>query len=278
MNDIDRTTFRAEVRAAGTDLSPARAGLLFAREIAYPDLRLSDYLAQLDDLATAARPYLAPHADAEARGVALAEFLFQSFGLRGNTTHYSDPRNAYVNEVLDRRIGLPISLSVIYLEIGQQLGLPVAGVGLPGHFIVAVDAVSSPIYLDPFHGGVRITVDDCARLVRSASGYSGAFDPRWLIFTTPRDIVARMLNNLRNFYAQVEDWPRATAVIEHLRDLQPNVSAHLRDLGLLHYRSGALRAASRLLDEYLAREPEAPDSDAIRRSRDLLVEHLGRLN
>jgi len=278
VNDIDLATFHSEVRAAGEDLSPARAGLLFAREIAYPDLRPSDYLAQLDDVAMAARVALAPHATAETRGFALAEFLFQSLGLRGNRADYYDPRNSYLNEVLGRRLGIPISLSAVYLEIGQQLGLPVAGVGLPGHFVVAVDAPAGPLYLDPFNGGARLTLEDCAQRVRSASGYSGVFDPRWLTFTPPREIVARMLNNLRGFYVQVENWPLAIAVLERLRELQPGVPAHLRDLGLLHYRNGALRLASSLLDEYLAREPDAADFDAVRQSRDLLVEHLVRLN
>lgn len=118
MNDIDRATFRSEVRAAGEGLSPARAGLLFAREIAYPGLRPSDYLAQLEDVALAARVALAPHATAETRSLALAEFLFESIGLRGNTADYYDPRNSYLNEVLDRRLGIPISLSVLYLEVG----------------------------------------------------------------------------------------------------------------------------------------------------------------
>lgn len=153
-----------------------------------------------------------------------------------------------------------------------------AGVGLPGHFIVAVDAPAETVYLDPFHGGMRLTVEDCARLVRSASGYQGLFEARWLAPTPPREIVARMLNNLRNFYVQMEDWPPAIAVVERLRDLQPNVPAHVRDLGLLHYRSGSLRLASRLLDEYLARAPDAADFDSVRQSRDSLVEHLMRLN
>ncbi len=278
MNEIDRATFHSEVRAAGEDLSPARAGLLFAREIAFPDLRPSDYLAQLEDVALAARVVLAPHATAETRGLALAEFLFQSLGLRGNRADYYDPRNSYLNEVLVRRLGIPISLSAVYLEVGRQLGLPVAGVGLPGHFIVAVDAPAGPLYLDPFNDGVRLTLEDCVQRVRSASGYSGAFDPRWLNFIPPREIVARMLNNLRGFYVQVEDWPLAIAVLERLRELQPGVPAHLRDLGLLHYRNGALRLASSLLGEYLAREPDAADFDAVRQSRDLLVEHLVRLN
>jgi regulator of sirC expression with transglutaminase-like and TPR domain len=278
VNDVDRATFRSEVRAAGADLSPVRAGLLFAREIAYPDLRPSDYFGQLEDVAAAARVALAPHATTETRGLALAEFLFHDHGLRGNQADYYDPRNSYLNEVLDRRLGIPISLSVIYLEIGKKLGLPVAGVGLPGHFVVAADAPAGPVYLDPFNGGVQLSLEDCVRLVRSASGYQGLFEARWLAPTPLGEIVARMLNNLRNFYVGVEDWRLAIAVMERLRELQPSVPSHLRDLGLLHYRSGTLRMAARLLDEYLSRAPDAQDFDAVRQSRDSLVEHLARVN
>jgi regulator of sirC expression with transglutaminase-like and TPR domain len=275
---IDRTTFRDEVQEAGENLSPARAGLLIAREIAYADLRPSDYLIQLEDLAAAAGRFLAPHAGVEARGLALAEYLFRVLGFRGDDQDYYDPRNAYLNEVLDRRLGLPISLSVIYLDLGERLRLPAAGVGLPGHFIVSVPAADGPLYLDPFHGGATLTPEACARRVRATSGYGGPFDPRWLAPTPAREIVARMLNNLRNFYTQMEDWPPAIRVLERLRDLQPEDSSHLRDLGVLHYRSRELRLALHWLEQYLAREPNAADFDAVRQTRDLLVERLARLN
>src|SRR5262245_38513606 len=163
MKDIDQTTFKTEVREAGEKLSPARAGLLFARELVYPDLQPSDYLVQLDDLAAAAHASLEIHRTARNRGRALAEFLFQQLNFSGDRTDYYSPRNSYLNVVLDRRLGIPISLSVIYLEVGRRLGLPVVGVGLPGHFIVSVTDPSEPLYLDPFHGGVSLTVDDCAR-------------------------------------------------------------------------------------------------------------------
>ena len=278
MRDRNRTTFKTEVQAAGQKLSPARAGLLFARELAYPDLRPSDYLIQLDDLAAAAHPFMETHRTARNRWLALAEFLFQRLNFSGNQLDYYNPLNSYLNEVLDRRLGIPISLSVIYLEVGWRLGLPVVGVGLPGHFIVSVTDHSEPLYLDPFHGGVELTLDDCARLVQEASGHRGGFDGRWLTPTTPREITARMLNNLRGFYAQKEDWLLAAAVLERLHVLQQGVSSHLRDLGLVHYRNESFRQALQFLDQYLAREPDAPDFDSVRQSRDLLFEHLMRLN
>lgn len=278
MVELDQTTFAAEVAAAGADLSPLRAGLLLARECAYPDLRPSDYVIQVEDLALAAQAAVAGYPTPHVRGLALAEFLFQTYGLRGNADDYADPRNSYLNQVLDRRLGIPISLSVIYLEIGRRLGLPVAGVGLPGHFIASVTGVDGPEYLDPFHGGRRLSVDDCRELVRSAAGLREAFDPAWLAPTPPREIVARMLNNLRAFYISVEDWPLAITLLERLIVLQPEVPGHVRDLGVLHYREGAYRQASRLLSEYLTRVPNAPDAETVRQGRELMLAELARLN
>ena len=232
----------------------------------------------MEDLALAAQAALAGVTGPQARGVALAEFLFQTYGLRGNADDYADPRNSFLNQVLDRRLGIPISLSVIYLEVGQRLGLPVAGVGMPGHFIVRAGSDADAVYLDPFHGGRPLTEEDCHELVRSAAGLSGPFDPAWLAPTPPRDIVARMLNNLRAFYISVEDWPRAISMMERLVALQPDVPGHVRDLGVLHYREGSFRQASRLLNDYLARAPEASDADTVRRGRDLMLEELARLN
>lgn len=277
MIDIDRTTFKAEVRQAGEALSPLRAGLLFAREIAYPDLRASESIAQLDYLAETARRALTAYKSPVTRSLALSEWLFKTHGFQGNDPDYYDPRNSYLNEVLERHIGIPISLSVIYLALGEQLGLPVLGVGLPGHFIVAVVGEDGPVYLDPFNAGRVLAVNECANIALRATN-ADEFDPDWLRPAAPRDIVGRMLNNLRGFYLRVEDWPLSIAVVEHLRDLQPDVSGHLRDLGLLHYRNGALRTAAHYFTHYLARHPDAEDADSVRHSREALVEHLAKLN
>jgi regulator of sirC expression with transglutaminase-like and TPR domain len=278
MQSLDLTTFEAEVSEAGDALSPVRAGLLFARECAYPDLRPSESMVQLETLAEQARPVVSGvDTDAE-RGLALAEFLFETTGYRGNSADYADPRNSYLNHVLERRLGLPISLSVIYLELGQQLGLAVVGVGLPGHFIVSLAGEDGPIFIDPFHAGRQLSLADCRALARRSVGPEVTFDEAWLAPTSPRDIVARMLNNLRGFYISVEDWPLAIRVLERLRQLQPHDGRHLRDLGLLYYRHGAYRRASTLLNDYLVRNPDAPDLDAVRRGRDRLLEELARLN
>jgi regulator of sirC expression with transglutaminase-like and TPR domain len=278
MPALDLTTFATEVSEAGDDLSPVRAGLLFARECAYPDLHPSDYLARLDALVEEARPVLSGAGSDAERGLALSAYLFETAGFRGNSAEYADARNSYLNQVLERRLGLPISLSVIYLEVGRQLGLAVDGVGLPGHFIVSLAGEDGPILIDPFHAGRRLSHADCMALAQSAMGPGVAFDQGWLAPTGARDIVARMLNNLRGFYISVEDWPLAIRIVEHLRQLQPRDDRHLRDLGLLHYRNGAYRRASRLLNDYVLRNPSAPDLEAVRRGRDRMLEQLARLN
>lgn len=278
MSEIDHTTFETEVREAGEQLSPARANLLLARECVYPDLRPSDYLITLDDLAEAARPRVRAESGSLAQGLALGAFLFQDQGFAGNRADYADPRNSYLNEVLDRRLGIPISLSALYLEVGWRLRLPVAGVGLPGHFIVQVAGEGGPAYLDPFNGGRQLSVADCADLVQRTAGAAYGFDAAWLMPTRPREIVARMLNNLRNLYITVEDWPLAIGVVERLGWLQPRNLAHVRDLAVLNYRQGSLRRAADLFGSYLQQAPEAGDVGPVRQALDLLLRELGRLN
>jgi regulator of sirC expression with transglutaminase-like and TPR domain len=277
MTEIDDTTFAEEVQAAGDALSPGLAGLLFARECAYPDLRPSDYVNLADDLALNAQRRLAAHSDGT-RGLALAEHLFGEAGFRGNAADYDDPRNSYLNQVFDRRLGIPISLSVVLLEVSRRLGIRTAGIGLPGHFIAVVEGEDGPIYVDPFDGARVLTRADCAGLVQAATGVSGVFDADWLRPAAPREVVERMLRNLRNFYVSVNDWPLAIRVVDRLRELQTDVTTHVRDLGVLYYRDGSFRRAYELLNEYLRREPYAADAAGVREGRDRLALELARCN
>jgi len=278
VNAIDGTTFAVEVAKAGEGLNPIRANLLLAREIAYPGLRPSETLTALADLAEEAARTLAPHASPTARALQLAEYLFSTLGYHGNRQEYADPRNSYIHEVLTRRLGLPISLSMLFVYVAEQLQLPARGVGMPGHFIVEVSGDDDSIFLDPFNGGRKLAQADFARLISDSTGYAGTFNPRWLRPTPPTEIVARMLNNLRGVYISLEDWPLAARVLERLRELQPDQPSHLRDLGLVTYRAGSPRRAAELLSQYLNLAPEAKDADAVRQNRDMLWDELARLN
>ncbi len=277
MAELDLSTFRAEVRGPNPP-SLARAALLFAREIAYPDLQPSAYLTRLDSWAQAVQWRLSPADSALTRLGRLTDFLFDEIGLRGNEDDYADPRNSYLNEVISRGLGLPISLSVIFLEIADRLGLPAYGIGLPGHFIVGVRLQSARQFLDPYHGGITVTLEEAERLVRATSGYTGPFQSEWLNPMPPQAILARMLFNLRGVHIQREDWPAATAAVEHLRILQPDAPEHVRDLGLLRFRSGDLRLAANLLEQYLIHEPDAPDKESIRQTLDAILSQFSLLN
>ena len=278
-NWFDRS-FKAEVKQAGESLNPFRGGLLFAREIAYPDLNPVEADAELDRFAAEIGPAVAAEADISGQVAALSEYVFDRLGFAGNREAYYDPANSYLNKVLTSRRGIPISLSVILVELARRVGLSASGIGLPGHFIVAVEAASGGdlLYLDPYNGGAPLTMKDCERLVRESTGYEGPLEPDWLRPAPARAIVGRMLNNLRGIYLHHEQWGEAEAVIRALRSLEPEVPEHSRDLGLVLHREHQLRGAIAMLEEYLARKPDAPDFEQVRQSLWMLAEHLGRLN
>ena len=275
--DIDTTTFEREVRGPHPP-GLGRAALLFAREIAYPDLTPSLYLAQLDEWADTIRRGFSARDTVLTRVRHLSDFLFGDIDLRGNHEDYSDPRNSYLNEVIDRRLGLPITLSAIFMEVAERIGLRVEGVGLPGHFIVGVHAEAGRYFFDPFNGGVEVTEDEAAQLVQQSTGHTGPFDPAWLEPSPARDIIARMLNNLRNVCVQLQAWPEAIAAVEHLRTLQPDTAHHLRDLGVLHHHNGSPRQAANLLEAYLARASNAPDAANARSMLATILDGYTRLN
>lgn len=273
---MDETTFVDELRR--TAVNVPRAGLRFAREIAYPDLDVAYYMARLDELARRTDATLPAGASVAVRAEAIADYLFQEEGFRGNAAHYEDPRNSYLNEVLERRLGIPISLSVIFVAVARRLGLEAYGIALPGHFIAGVRAGVHDVWLDPFHGGQRLTLADCERLVRETVGYEGPLDPRWLLPAEPRPILARMLNNLRLTYLQQERWPEVIAVLERLRQVQPEAPGHVRDLGLAHYQQGDLYPAARYLEQYLKKEPDTAEAAAIRQNLTPAFSRWARLN
>jgi regulator of sirC expression with transglutaminase-like and TPR domain len=255
-----------------------RAALTLSKSIAYPDLDIEVYLKQLEVLVEKAGESRPASASRQEQAVALADYLFSEAAFSGNTANYWDPRNSFLNDVLDRRLGIPITLSVVYIEIANQLGIPAYGVGLPGHFIVGVQDEPGPIYLDPFHGGTRLSMEDCADLVRTTTSYQGDLQPDWLQPVAPLEIIIRMLNNLRFVFIEHESWPEAIKVVEHLCLLRADLSTLKRDLGLLHYRDGALKKALTYLDEYLSREPEASDVPDVRRCLNHVARELARLN
>lgn len=246
-----------------------RAALLIAQED-YPALDVQAYLDRLDALATE----LAADIDLETGPrVALGDlsaFLFERHGFRANREDYEDPRNSYLNDVLDRRLGIPISLSVVYIVIARRLGLDVKGVGLPGHFVVKYEAPDETLFIDPFHAGRFISPEECFQLAEQALGRRVARSDALLAAATNRQILTRMLYNLKAVYLKRGDLRRALGISELILAIFPWDLDEIRDRGMLHHRLGDNAAARRDLDLYVRYRGDARDADAVRRTLDAL--------
>lgn len=273
---MPETSFYDAIHAEPIDL--LRAGLLFAREIAYPDLSVEAFVERVDYLAESAGAFISPHQSVLEQAESLSDYLFTLEGFRGNVQEYHDPRNSFLNEVLERRLGIPISLSVIYLALASRLGIPAQGIGLPGHFVIRIDTGENDYFLDPFHGGNRLSLEGCALLVRQSTNYEGPFQPEWLQPISAHAILTRMLNNLRNIYFRDETWEQAQTVIEHLRMIQPDMPELIRDTGWIYHRRGSLRLAVQAYEQYLGRVPNAPDAEIVRSYLQAAAHSLAMIN
>jgi regulator of sirC expression with transglutaminase-like and TPR domain len=238
------------------------AALAIAAE-EYPRLDPAAELDRLDALAARVVARAPPPARAASLLRALREVLAGEVGLHGSAADYEDPRSSFLNEVLDRKVGLPITLSLVYMEVGRRAGIALDGIGLPGHFVTRYLSPSgAEVFVDAFHGGEMLSADDCLVRFRARTGRD--LDRRLLGPATPRQIVLRMLGNLRRLYAARSDDVRAWWVLDRILLTAPSQLAALRDRGLAAARLGASAAAARDLEAYLSRAPDAQDADAVR--------------
>jgi len=229
----------------------------------YPDLSPETYVRRLDAMASAVRERLGSDLTARPAIGEVNRQLYEIEGFRGNEREYYDPRNSYLNEVLDRKLGIPITLSVVYMEVARRVPLPVLGVGLPGHFIVKALTSSGEILLDPFHGGAELTEEDCqARLDRVYGGLV-RLDRRMLLPVTKRQILVRILSNLKTIYLNESEFDRALEVVGDCLVLEPSSLQDLRDRGLLYYRQNRFAEALADLRKYLMLAHDAEDREQI---------------
>ncbi len=284
--DPHLSAFAQEVNPRNAEINLARAALTLAA-FEYPDLDIQAYLDQIDRLADAAQPTMR---EADAPALGLAQFLFGTLGFSGNEHNYADPRNSFLNDVIERRLGIPITLSLLFLEVAKRVGIQAAGIGLPGHFIVRIqvgnvgnvgiegDANGFVLYLDPFHRGALLSEEDCKARVQTVTQGRLPFDPAFLNPVSNRYILTRMLNNLKNFYASSNDAERAAYVIERLLVLNPQDFLEMRNLGLLYGSLGKKKQAVKLLEDYLVAMPNASDTQAIQRHIASLASDVSRWN
>lgn len=192
----------------------AEAALLIARS-EYPELNSNTYLSKLDALAFELSPVLGSEKDPLYCTNILSQFLFDDLGFRGNERDYYNPRNSYLSDALDRRTGIPITLSLVYIEVGARLGIPLLGIGMPGHFLVRHRDVAD-LYIDPFHGGILLSEKECEQRLHDVTGYSGPWSSVYLQPVSNREFIARMLGNLQQIYLNRQDMERARKVHEFL--------------------------------------------------------------
>jgi regulator of sirC expression with transglutaminase-like and TPR domain len=283
--------------ALSSDPGLAVAALMIAR-VEYPDLDPSRYLAQLDfigdearrRLATAEPPSDTPHdVDVEryAKVIALNRYLFDELQFAGNEADYGDPRNSFLNEVIDRRTGIPITLSLVYMEVARRASLPIEGINFPGHFLLRCRpgrglTSGEDLIIDPFHRGALLSRELLAqssahREPLDEEGDSPRFESRLLPPATKPQILSRMLTNLKRVYVKMHSFPQARDVADMLIAVDPSAISELRDRGLLAYHLKDFSGALRDLQAYLRLIPSGTQEDEERQDRERIWEHVKTL-
>ena len=208
----------------------------------------------------------------------LRSFVFEDLGFRGDSQDYFSPSNSLLNQVMERRIGVPLTLSIIFMELGWRVGIPFEGVGFPGHFLVRLPGEPRDLVLDPFNHARTMHEDDCRRLLDEVTGGRLQFDGRLLASVTKRDIITRLLRNLKGAYLRANQDEGALAAVERLLLIHPDDMDEVRDRGLLLYRLQRFSPALDALNAYLAARPDAPDRDNIAQHVIALKQLLASLN
>lgn len=262
MSIRSRKTFQQLVTLPDTAIPLAETALMIAFE-EYPQLELSPYLELLDEIAGAVRMQQQP-SDSPLDTVArINTTLFDTYEFRGNTDDYYDPRNSFFNDVLDRRVGIPITLSTVYIEVARRLNFPIVGVGMPGHFLVKYWDRHEEFFLDPYNRGEVLTREDCHNRLVKRYGDSLEFNDRMLARATNRQILWRMLSNLKDIYAKGHAIDKCLSIVEMLLIVDSDDPIQFRDRGLLRMRLRQFEGAGRDLERYLQHTPNAQDRSEI---------------
>lgn len=263
--------------AGAPDVQTARVALEFAGD-AYPSLDVEAYLTKIQKLGARVRERCAPGAAVRDVLGQINWVLFVEEKMRGNTDNYGDPRNSYLNEVLDRGMGIPISLSVVYAAVADHLGLAMAGVNLPFHFMLRVDDKSWTWFVDPFHGGAAYDRDHCSRVISQIAGQKVALTDTMVEACTPQVVVTRMLRNLKAIHARMQDLASLLPVQRRLTALNPKSPEELRDLAVLCIQAERHGEAIDPLERYVSMAAAPDDLDEMRDLLDVVRRQVARWN
>jgi regulator of sirC expression with transglutaminase-like and TPR domain len=260
------------------DQLPLTEAALLVACTEYPNLDPQPYSAQLEQMGHAVSGRLGSARDAYTTVEALNHHLFNQLGFRGNRDDYYDPRNSFLSDVIDRRTGIPITLSVIYMDVATRVDMPLVGIGLPGHFLVGHADPARELYLDPFNQGLLLTREDCQARLREVAGQEVELEDNHLEPVSKRALLFRLLNNLRGIYIQREQWEKALTILAWMFAVAPDEPALLRDRGLVRAKLMQFTHAIADLNQYLERVPDSPDRDQLRQTLTAMADYRSRIN
>jgi regulator of sirC expression with transglutaminase-like and TPR domain len=253
-------------------------GALLIAKAAYPDLNESLYLERLDRMAASVKLDMTANLESEDIITKLNFILFEQEKFRGNRENYYEPDNSFLNRVLDRKTGIPITLSLVYIEVAGRLGLDVRGIGLPGHFITALYHASGKIFIDPFNRGEIRTVDECLEIVRTHTGNAVTPDLHWLQPIGRKELLARMLRNLKLIYARQDNDVMLFKMIHWILTLQPEAPAELSARAMLYEAMGNPSRAVTDWERYIANIGDYKSVAKIRARIDNLKKQPSRIH
>ena len=268
----------AELLARHDERVPLDVAALQLSTIEFPDISVEPFLVLLDSYARELGERVMPQMDGEEFVGTMNEYLFDELGFEGNEDDYYDPANSCLNEVLTRRKGIPISLSVVCMEIGRRLGRPLFGIGLPGHFLLKYEDNSFQTYIDPFNNGQLLLESECYEIARRVTGLQIADDPALLAPAGKRQIIIRMLNNLRSAYFLREEPRKVLKVLDLLIQSDPETAEEYKQRGVVRARLQLYQPARADFHRYLELAPDAPDRDDVRKQLESIESWLKKLH
>ena len=279
-NSDSLASFAALVEVAREDASinVATAALAIART-EYPALDLPYYVSRIEGMSKRVTARMRSSPTPRETIALLNRVLFDEEGLRGNRENYYDPRNSFLNDVLDRKLGIPITLSVVYMEVARRVGFPLCGTGMPGHFLLKhCDTMSGEIILDPYNRGRMVSLAECRQRLNEI--YSGEIEmrPEFLYAVTNREILTRILNNLRQVYFTQRNLHKGLKILDLLLAIPPLDPDLLRERGLVRLNLEQYLGAARDLGAYLRARPGAADADDVKETLEMLRQLLARMN
>ena len=263
MSDDLYVAFRETIDRPEDQIDLGRAALAIATQ-EYPDLKIDDYLSQLDGLGQAVELRIGGEKNPYRIIAALNTVLFKELGFQGNRSEYYDPKNSFLNDVITRKKGIPISLSVVYMEVARRVELSLEGIGFPGHFLVKYDDGDVEILIDVFNGGEIRAREDLDRMLQQLYRGQVSYQPGFVAALGKRDILRRMLNNLKWIYLERGEPLKTLSVLDQLVVLDPSAASEIRDRGLLYITLECYAPALDDLESYLRLAPSAEDAAMIK--------------